>query len=166
VRSARPLGDPVTFRYQAYVRHRYERLTDLPAGLLVAGDAVCGFNPVYGQGMSVAAAAAATLRGELRHGGEPDPRRYFQAVARTLEAPWALAVGADLAIDGVTGPALPRSPLTGEYLRQLQVAATDDPELSTAFIRVTSLIDPPQALLRPEIVQRVENHVRAHALSP
>jgi hypothetical protein len=55
----------------------------------------------------------------------------------------------------VTGPALPESPLTGEYLGRLQLAAAEDPELAVAFIRVTSLVDPPSALLRPDIVRRV-----------
>jgi hypothetical protein len=155
VRAAEPAGAPVPFRYPAYLRRRYDRLPRVPAGLLVVGDATCNFNPVYGQGMSVAAMNAVALRDELWHGGDPDPHRYFATVAGTVEAPWRLAVGADLALPGVTGPALPASPLTGEYLGRLQHAATEDPELAAAFIRVTSLVDPPPALLRPEIAERV-----------
>jgi 2-polyprenyl-6-methoxyphenol hydroxylase-like FAD-dependent oxidoreductase len=158
VRAGRPLGEAAPFRYPTYVRHRYERLTQLPAGLLVVGDALCGFNPVYGQGMTVAAFAATALGTELRTGGEPDPHRYFASVSRTLDAPWALAVGADLAVAGATGPALPTSPLTPEYLAQLQIAATEEAELAAAFVRVTSLVDPPSALLRPEVVDRVLAH--------
>jgi 2-polyprenyl-6-methoxyphenol hydroxylase-like FAD-dependent oxidoreductase len=155
IRVAKPVGAPRPFRCPVYVRHGYEHLTRFPAGLFVAGDATCSFNPVYGQGMSVAAMNALALRDELRHEGEPEPRRYFAAVSRALEAPWRLAVGADLALPGVTGPALPESPLTGEYLGRLQLAAAEDPELAVAFIRVTSLVDPPSALLRPDIVRRV-----------
>jgi len=157
VRAVKPIGSPVPFRYPAYGRRRYERLSRLPVGLLVAGDAVCNFNPVYGQGMSVAAMNALAVRDELRHGGEPDPYRYFTAVARTLEAPWRLAVGPDLAL-GATGTALADSPLTPEYVGRLQLAATEDPTLAAAFVRVTSLIDPPSALLRPDIVERVNRN--------
>jgi hypothetical protein len=64
-------------------------------------------------------------------------------------------VGANLALPGVTGPALTDSPLTGEYVGRLQLAATEDATLAAAFIRVTSLIDPPTALLHPDIVERV-----------
>jgi 2-polyprenyl-6-methoxyphenol hydroxylase-like FAD-dependent oxidoreductase len=155
VRVAEPIGALVPFRYPAYVRHRYEQLSRFPAGLLVAGDAACNFNPVYGQGMSVAALNALAVRDELRHGGEPDPYRFFAAVSRSLEAPWRLAVGADLALPGVTGPVPEASPLAAEYVGRLQLAATEDAMLAAAFIRVTSLVDPPAALLHPDIVERV-----------
>jgi 2-polyprenyl-6-methoxyphenol hydroxylase-like FAD-dependent oxidoreductase len=156
VRASRPLDDGVQFRFPTYVRHRYERLTDFPAGLLVTGDALCNFNPVYAQGMSVAALDAAVLRDELQAGGEVDPLRFFAAASKFLDAPWGIAVGADLATPGVVGTPLPASPLTGDYVRRLQLAAVHDPELARAFLRVTSLVDPPTALLRPDVVQRVD----------
>jgi len=155
VRVAEPVGDAATFRFPKYGRYRYERLDAFPAGLLVVGDAACAFNPVYAQGMTVAALAALVLRGELRVAGEPDPRRFFAAMAGVLEVPWRMAVGADLAIPGVVGPDMPPSPLTPEYLNELRHVATEDPVVAVAFIRVTALIDPPTALMRPEIVERV-----------
>jgi 2-polyprenyl-6-methoxyphenol hydroxylase-like FAD-dependent oxidoreductase len=91
VRASRPLDDGVQFRLPTYVRHRYERLTGFPAGLLVTGDALCNFNPVYAQGMSVAALEAAALRDELAHSDEVDPGRYFAAASRFLDAPWGIA---------------------------------------------------------------------------
>jgi 2-polyprenyl-6-methoxyphenol hydroxylase-like FAD-dependent oxidoreductase len=157
VRAGRPVGDAARFRILSYVRRRYEWMVDLPAGLVVVGDALCFFNPVYGQGMSVAAMNAASLRDELARPGGPDPLRFYEAVAPTVDAAWGLGVGADLAVEGVTGPVLPASPLTGAYVEELRRRAVDDAELSTAFIRVTALVDPPPALLRPEIAARVLN---------
>jgi 2-polyprenyl-6-methoxyphenol hydroxylase-like FAD-dependent oxidoreductase len=154
-RAGKPLGEAVTFRLPTYVRQRYEQLSDLPAGLLVTGDAVCSFNPVYAQGISVAAADAVALRDAVSQPGDPDPTRYFAAVSKALDAPWGIAVGSDMAMPGVTGPAMPASPLTPDYLRSLQLGAADDVELATALIRVNAMIDPPAALLRPEIVERV-----------
>jgi hypothetical protein len=87
--------------------------------------------------------------------GDPDPARYFAAVSKALDAPWGIAVGSDMAMPGVTGPVMPASPLTPEYLRNLQLGASEDVELATALIRVNAMIDPPPALLRPEIVERV-----------
>jgi 2-polyprenyl-6-methoxyphenol hydroxylase-like FAD-dependent oxidoreductase len=156
LRYGTPVGAPIGFRLPRYVRRHYESLPSFPAGLLVIGDSACNFNPIYGQGMTVAALSVDALAHELAHGGEPDPTRYHAAAAQVLAPAWGLSVGPDLAIEGVTGPALPPSPLTGEYLQQLQLAATEDATLAEAFLRVTALIDPPPALLRPEITARVQ----------
>lgn len=155
IRAGTPAGDGATFRCPTYVRRRFEGL-DFPSGFLVLGDAACAFNPVYGQGMAVAAAAAVALRDHLREPGGPDPLQFFAAQSRLLDAPWALAAGADLALPGVTGPPLPPSPLTGDYLAALQHAAAQDAELAAAFIRVTALVDPPSALMSPAVRARLD----------
>jgi 2-polyprenyl-6-methoxyphenol hydroxylase-like FAD-dependent oxidoreductase len=86
MRDARPVDDPVVFRFPASVRRRYERLDRFPAGLLVIGDAICSFNLLYGQGMSVAAMEALALRRMLR--GELDAKAYFRAIKRLIDTPW------------------------------------------------------------------------------
>ena len=126
----------MAFRYPTYVRRRYEQLPTVPDGLLVLGDAACAFNPVYGQGMSVAAMCAGALRASV------EPAAFFAAQAALLDAPWTLAVGADVA-----GPSEP--------VRRLQLAAVHDGDLAAAFIRVTALVDPPSALFAPWIAQRL-----------
>ena len=75
VRNAEPLDDPVGFRFPASIRHHYERCDRFPTGLLAVGDAVCSFNPIYGQGMTVAALEALSLRRHLdtRHRAAAPP---------------------------------------------------------------------------------------------
>ena len=72
-----------------------------PAGLLVTGDALCSFNPIYAQGMTVAAMQVATLRDLLASGSPLVPRKYFRRVAKVVDIPWEIAVGADLAFRGI-----------------------------------------------------------------
>ena len=160
--GAKPLDDPVAIRFPASVRRRYERLRRFPQQLLVTGDAVCSFNPVYGQGMTVAALEALTL-GRLLAGGVPRPRRYFRDIARLVDAAWDMAVGGDLAFPQVPGPRPMKVRLVNAYLARLQAAAASDASLATAFIRVVGMLDRPETLLRPDRVIRVlraPNHHR------
>jgi 2-polyprenyl-6-methoxyphenol hydroxylase-like FAD-dependent oxidoreductase len=154
LQGAQPLDDPVAIRFPASVRRRYERLRRFPQQLLVTGDAVCSFNPVYGQGMTVAALDALALR-SLLAGDASQPRRYFQAIARLIDVAWDMAVGGDLAFPQVPGPRPAKVRLVNAYLARLQAAAASDASLATAFIRVVGMLDRPETLLRLDRVIRV-----------
>jgi 2-polyprenyl-6-methoxyphenol hydroxylase-like FAD-dependent oxidoreductase len=155
IEAAEPLDDPVAFRFPASVRHRYERLREFPDGLLVIGDAISSFNPVYGQGMTVAANQAMALRQLLARTTQPPPRQYFQLIAKTVDPPWDIAVGADLAFPDVPGTRTIQNRLINAYMPRLHAAAAHDAALSAAFARVVGLIDRPEGLLRPDRVLRV-----------
>ena len=155
IRDAEPLDDPVAFRFPASVRHHYERLRRFPAGLLVTGDALCSFNPIYGQGMSVAALEALTLRRHLASAVEPQPRRWFRDLAGVVNTPWQMAAGGDLLFPGVQGRRTRQMRVLGAYLSRLHAAATHDTHLAAAFLRVAGLVSPPQTLLRPGVATRV-----------
>jgi 2-polyprenyl-6-methoxyphenol hydroxylase-like FAD-dependent oxidoreductase len=155
IRDAAPLDDPVGFRFPASVRHRYERLDRFPDGLLVTGDAVASFNPIYGQGMSVAALETLTLRRHLERGAAPRPRRLFRDLARIVQVPWDIAAGGDLVFPGVQGRRTPTTRLVNAYIARLHAAAAHDARLATAFVRVAGLVAPPQSLLRPGVAVRV-----------
>ena len=160
IHDAEPLDDPVAFRFPASVRRRYERLTRFPDGLLVVGDAICSFNPVYGQGMSVAALQALNLRRHLERTGEPDPHRFFRDLARVIDVAWDIAVGGDLAFPGVEGRPTLKIRMLNAYLTRLLAAAADDAALAQAFIRVVGLVDRPEVLLHPRIILRMLRHRR------
>jgi hypothetical protein len=166
IRDGEPLDDPVAFRFPASVRHRYERLDRFPDGLLVVGDAVASFNPIYGQGMSVAAAQALALRRHLARGTRPQPRRLFGELARVVDVPWDIAVGGDLAFPGVQGRRTVKVRLGNAYLARLHAAAARDARLAAAFLRVAGLVAPPASLLRPGVLLRVLQHGRRPAAGP
>jgi 2-polyprenyl-6-methoxyphenol hydroxylase-like FAD-dependent oxidoreductase len=150
-----PLDDPRPFHYPEAVRHRYERLRRLPEGLLATGDAVGSFNPVYGQGMTVAALEALALRALLATGEPLSPLRWFRAIRRSVDVPWRLALSADLALPQVDGPRSPAMRLGVHYLSRLHATAAHDATLGAAFFRVAGLLDPPQRLFAPAVALRV-----------
>lgn len=153
--GARPLDDPVPHRFPAAVRHRYERIPRFPDGLLVVGDALCSFNPVYGQGITVAALEALAVRRRLGRGGRPSSRAVLSDIARAARPAWVLASGGDLAFPGVQGRRGIGTRLANAYVARLQEGAATDPALARAFTRVTGLVEPPSALLRPGTAYRV-----------
>jgi 2-polyprenyl-6-methoxyphenol hydroxylase-like FAD-dependent oxidoreductase len=151
IRAGRAVDDPAPYRFPANRRRRYEGLKekDLPSGLLAAGDAVCSFNPIYGQGMTVAAIEARILQERVRSGGLPSARTWFGDITEVIDVAWQLAIGSDLAVKAVDG----RRPLPvrmlNRYLARLQAAAVDDPRLTEQLVCVLGMIDPPSRLLRP-----------------
>ncbi|GHO56871.1 FAD-dependent oxidoreductase [Ktedonobacter robiniae] len=121
LQDARPLDDPRGYRIPVCVRHHFEQMEDWPTGLLVMGDAFCNFDPIYGQGMSVAAIEAETLARCLHEQqSHPQPifeRHVLQRMQEAIAPAWWLSSVSDLSVPGVTytGP----SPLRGVRLIQL-----------------------------------------------
>ncbi|MFG2063960.1 FAD-dependent oxidoreductase [Micromonospora sp. NPDC048871] len=166
IRDGEPLDDPVMFRFPASVRRRYERLDRFPAGLLVLGDAVCSFNPIYAQGMTAAGLGSLVLAEQLRRGGDPDPIAFFRELGAQLDSPWDFSAGADLGFPGVEGRRTAKIRFANAYVARLQRAATRDARLTDAFIRVAGLIDPPSSLMRPTTMLRVLRQGRVRDTTP
>ena len=137
-------------------RHYYEELEQFPNGLLVLGDAIASFNPIYGQGMSVAALEALALHHALGSGGCTDlAPRYFEQATEVIDIAWMMAVGADFQFSQTTGPKPRGTDLFGRYLSRLTRKAHTDSELRDALFRVILMEQPPTTLLRPQIMASV-----------
>ena len=155
VRDAEALTDPLPFKYPASCRRRYETLDRFPEGYLVFGDAICSFNPIYGQGMSVAALQARALASSLNSGSDGLAKRFFTAAAKVVDNPWLMAVGGDLRYPAVEGPRTAMGNFVNWYLAKLQIASRRDPALTLAFHTVANLLAEPPTLLKPDIAFRV-----------
>ena len=78
MKTAEPLGEAYQYKYPASQRRHFEKLSRFPEGYLVCGDAMCSFNPIYGQGMTTAASEAVLLDECLRAGLPGIARALFQ----------------------------------------------------------------------------------------
>jgi 2-polyprenyl-6-methoxyphenol hydroxylase-like FAD-dependent oxidoreductase len=124
VAKAEPLTDYDRYRYVSSLRRRYEKLARFPENYLVFGDAICSFNPVYGQGMTVAAQEAMALRQCLRAGSNDLARRFFKAATKIVDISWDIAVGNDLRHQQVKGARPPMLHFINWYIGKLHLAAT------------------------------------------
>lgn len=155
LRSGRPLGPGARHRLPSTRWRRYDKARRFPIGLLVLGDAICSLNPVYGQGMTVAALEASALRQCLVDGSDDLARRYFGKTAEIVGNAWQLATGSDLSLPEVDGPRPLSLRLVNKYVAQAQAAAERDIVVAERLSNVAGLVDPPSRLLHPAVVARV-----------
>jgi hypothetical protein len=116
---------------------------------------VCSFNPIYGQGMTVAALQAVALRTCVENGDQHLARRFSRAAAKVADHAWKMATGADLALPDVEGARTVQVRLVNAYMDRLLAVAAHDPAVAASFIRVAGMVDPLPTLLRPALAMRV-----------
>ncbi len=155
VTKARPLTDIALFRFPANRRRLYERMKRFPLGYLVIGDAVCSFNPIYGQGMSVAAAEARALDESFASGVDDLARHFYARVRKLVDIPWAIATGEDFRFPQVEGRRPPGFRWISRYLERVHAAASVDQTVCRRFFDVLNLLAPPSSLMSPFTAWRV-----------
>ncbi|GHC39029.1 FAD-dependent monooxygenase [Streptomyces cinnamoneus] len=155
IADAEPLTDVKISRSTISRRRLYESLPDWPTGFTVLGDAVATYNPIYGQGMSVAAQSAAALRDGLRAHGLQNPglaREVQRAVGRIVQGPWDLATGQDILYPGATGRQPPAAAkLLRGYMDRLTRTAAGRPAVCRALLDTLTLSAPLTRLLSPTV---------------
>ena len=163
IKDAKPLTRISGFRSTLNKRRHFESLTRWPERFLVIGDAACAFNPVYGQGMSVAAMTALVLRQGLQENAQRRgaagltgfARRMQKNVAKASQGAWVIATGADVRYPTTEG----RQPgfvdrVMQVYLDRVIEVSMQDATVNAAFLRVVHLLDAPSALFRPVVAMR------------
>jgi 2-polyprenyl-6-methoxyphenol hydroxylase-like FAD-dependent oxidoreductase len=153
--KAKPLTDITPYAFPASLRRHYEKLSRFPEGYLVFGDALCSFNPIYGQGMTTAALEAKTLQQCLEKGLAGLSKYFFKQAAKVIDTPWTLAAGADFGFSETEGKRPPQTAFINRYIGKLLSAAWHDPVLTVAFHCVSNLAASPASLFAPNIVLRV-----------
>jgi 2-polyprenyl-6-methoxyphenol hydroxylase-like FAD-dependent oxidoreductase len=153
--GAEPVGKTAHYRTPSSRWRRYDEMVRLPDGLVVTGDAVCSFNPIYGQGMTVAALDAMALRECLRRGDQDLARRFFRASAKTIRVAWRNAISADLSLPEVAGDRPLGMRINNKFSDWVLTAVETDLVVNDQFFRVLGMLDSPTRLMRPAILARV-----------
>jgi 2-polyprenyl-6-methoxyphenol hydroxylase-like FAD-dependent oxidoreductase len=160
IKEAEAITPIAVYKYSANRWRHYERLSRLPEGFIVMGDAVCAFSPVYGQGMSVAAMEAKTLDTCLREQqsctgnthATSFPQRFQQAIAKEIKAAWMLSTGYDLRYPGTEGHRSLGMRLLNWYISRVIGLTASHPLVAATFFQVWRLLKPLRSLFEPRIV--------------
>jgi 2-polyprenyl-6-methoxyphenol hydroxylase-like FAD-dependent oxidoreductase len=159
LRTAKPVTAVARYGFPASLRRHFHEL-DLPRGLVPVADSICRFNPLFGQGMSVAAMEAVMLgkllaaRRSLRDPLDGLGADFLAALQETLEAPWGVAIS-DFAYAHTTGERPPDLAERLHYSQALLALAAQDADVHKLMVEVSQLMKPPSGLRHPAIVERV-----------
>ena len=151
IAMATPISPIYGYRRTENRRRYFEHLRCLPEGLLVMGDAVCTFNPVYGQGMTVAALEAQVLDTCLQRNQKGFALDFQKKVARVIDFPWKLATASD-------GRVVNRRQSRGlqvRYVESMMALLPHDPQVLLTFLEVTHMLRPARALMSPMMLTKV-----------
>ncbi len=160
ISHAKRLDGVARYGFPESVRRHFERLDVFPRGLLPIGDAICRFNPVYGQGMSVAALEACLLQQLLeRLAGDSNPiaglaPAFFAEVQTLIETPWSVAI-LDFVFPDTRGQRPADFETTLKFGIALTRLAAEDPAVHKLTAEVQNLLRPRSVYRDPTLVQRV-----------
>ncbi len=147
-------------------RRYFEQLRDFPAGYVALGDAICSFNPLYGQGMTVAILEAVELGRCLDRVGAVSKEltgRYFRTVGKLIDMPWQIATAGDFIYPETVGPRARGTKLTNWYTRQVTLASHTSVAVHRVMLEVQMMVASPSAVMRPAMIAR---SLRAARRSP
>jgi len=157
IKYALPLSPIYAYRRTENSWRHYEQLSRMPEGLVVLGDAVCSFNPVYGQGMTTAALGASTLDQCLSTGNLASlSLRCQKELGKIITLPWSMATGEDFRWPTTEGKR-PNflTKLTQKYLDQIILLGAEDQEIYQLFVEVNHFLKPPSVFFQPRVIQQV-----------
>jgi 2-polyprenyl-6-methoxyphenol hydroxylase-like FAD-dependent oxidoreductase len=161
IKDAERVADITAYRFPTSVQRHYERLTTFPEGLVVLGDAISSFNPVYGQGMSSAALQVQALqrllmeRAAEAQGLDGLALAFFPKAAEIIETPWTLAAGRDLAYPATQGQRRADLEESAQYFADVDALTADDLEVYRLVTDVLNLVKLFSALKQEPLRTRV-----------
>lgn len=158
IKDLEPAGPILVYKMPSNLRHRYELMARFPDGLVVLGDALCSFNPIYGQGMTTAALDALALDGCLREqpGGNLTglSMRFQKKAAAVIANPWLMATAEDMRYDEFPDPISPMIRFLHWFTGRVHAISDTDELSALRFTQAMNMLRPPWALFDPRVVWR------------
>ncbi len=158
LRAGEQLGTMKFHSYPTSKWRRYDKLTAMPAGIMPFGDAVVSMNPTFGQGVTMSALQAASMRDVLARGTHDLVPRVARAAVRAIVPVWTMNAVADLSAHRAQGPQPWWYQPSYRLMDQFLGAAASDGVLTEWFLRRTSMLDSLWVVPPPRVLARAIRH--------
>lgn len=157
IKNGEPASGIKVYRFPSMRRFHFEKLKTFPKGLLVMGDAFCRMDPVFAQGMSIAAKEAKALQDILISAGEADadPYNFHRKISKIVDIPWLIALTEDFRFSQTAGAKPWGLPLLQWYVKKVVNACSFDPYTYDCFMKVLHLQAHPAVLFTPRAVRNI-----------
>jgi 2-polyprenyl-6-methoxyphenol hydroxylase-like FAD-dependent oxidoreductase len=153
---AEPVSDFKTYKIPFGIWYRYDQMPNFPQRLIPMGEALTSFNPMYGQGMSLAAGQALSLREAITGGLDAHlSARYFEGCHTLNGVGWSVMETRDFAYDCTSGDRPADLEARWQAAGDIRQLAETDSEVHKLSVRVTHLLESPSELARPEIIEKI-----------
>lgn len=156
IQDAEPLSAPVMHKIPTSRWLHYERLPRFPDRLIVTGDAVCSFNPIFGQGMTTASLGAKLLGELIRDRGLSTPggldgiaEQFRRKLPGIIRVPWFMTSVMDMHYPQATGSRPPGVSVMHWFLGRLIELTSVDANVYHQFLRVLHMRDGLESFLQP-----------------
>ncbi|WP_440603727.1 NAD(P)/FAD-dependent oxidoreductase [Bacillus sp. GB_SG_008] len=152
---AEPLSDIRIHKIPYQVRRRFDLIRHVPEGFLVIGDAHCRFDPVFGQGISVAAMEALELERCLRenkHLEKDFTYKFHKSISELIATPWEMTTTEAFRVSNIKGDRPLMQPFKQWYTKKVYRLSAFNPEIYIRLVNVMNLIRSPLHLFHPKVL--------------
>ncbi|MGG1397180.1 glutamate synthase subunit beta [Bacillus salipaludis] len=151
--DGKSLTETKIYQIPHIVWRRFDQI-QLPKGLLVAGDSFCRVDPVFGQGMSVAALEALAIREFFaRTTPHMNLNKLQKKLAKIVAPVWSMVLCEDFRYEGVKGKRPFGLKFQQWYVKQIFLLSAKNRKIYDELIKVMNLVSPPTSLFKPYILK-------------
>ncbi|CRK83050.1 FAD-dependent oxidoreductase [Neobacillus massiliamazoniensis] len=157
IKDATALSDTSVYHVPHIIWRRFDKIKNLPEGLLLIGDTICRIDPVFGQGMSIAVLEAQELK-KLLHQNQTQQKitaTFHKHAAKIISPIWNMVLTEDFRYPETIGKKPDALSFQQWYAKNIFLLSSENQEVFHSFIKVMNLIKPTTILMRPKIIKSV-----------
>jgi 2-polyprenyl-6-methoxyphenol hydroxylase-like FAD-dependent oxidoreductase len=164
VRDAKPISNIYGYREDGSRLYHYEKIKKWPKNFIVLGDAVSAFNPIYAQGVTVAAIQSKILDNLLHKCKKNNTAekkgfetKFQREIAKLNSLPWLLGTSEDLRWSSTEANKKMNlfTKIIQRYSKHVILLAPNSRLATKSFLEMLNMVKSPAVLFHPLLIGQV-----------